>query len=349
MSVAAQTFSRTNLREFAFTMDNFRNREIDHVFSHSPALAIFASQTLGDFGGVKMAGRGHRTESGGHSVVIRVTLGEHAGASRMSGPFGTHNVAPDDNTRLAEANWKFYSHGVAVSEHDLQINSGDFARASFIESQTRNTMRALANLVADDIYSLSSPSTAVTGLDALIDSAANQTALQGLNRTTYTKYNARGISTIGTAPASISFASGSFALQGLADFRTAFDNASEGMIQPNIVLTEYETLRRYEAALQPQERFAGAVPVADGSFKAFAFRGVPVVPDRKCSSGYAYFLRVGDEDGVLLNALSGADFEFGEWKPASNQPVMVRPLYLTAQLTIGNAAYGSNKLTGITD
>jgi hypothetical protein len=107
MSVTAQTFSRTNMREFAFTRDNFRNTYIDHVYDHSPALAIFASQSLGDFGGVQLRGAGHRTEMGGHAIIQPVVLGEHAGASRVSGPFGTHNVSPDDNTRLAEANWCF--------------------------------------------------------------------------------------------------------------------------------------------------------------------------------------------------------------------------------------------------
>jgi hypothetical protein len=346
VAVAVQTFSRTNFREFAFTIDNVKNRVIDHVFSHSPALAIFASQTLGDFGGVQMRGLGHATETGGHAVIKRVTLGEHAGASRMAGPFGTHNVAPDDNTRFAEGNWKFYSHGLAVSEHDLQINRGEFAISSFLEHQTQQVMRSLANLVADDIYADGGAS-AITELPALIN--ASGAAVHGLDGDNYPQYNSRGVSAVGTAAASVSFASGSFAAQGLSDFRAAYDNASEGMIQPNVILTEHATTQRYEAALQPQERFAGAVRVADGSFQSLAFRTTPVIPDRKCDSGSAYFLRVGDDEGVRLHALAGADFDFGEWKPSSNQPVMVRPLFLTCELMIGNRQYGCNKLTGITD
>lgn len=348
MSTFSQTFSRTNLREYAYTIDSIRRRENDHVFSHSPALAIFANQTLGEFGPTRMRGSGHRTEMGGHSIIFRVTLGEYAGAARVAGPYGKHNVAPDDNTRLATANWTFYNHGLAVAEHEVLINRGDAAIANFLEEQTRQVMRALANLVADDIYATSTPTNGLTPLDELI--SADNTSIQGINpQSDDTNYASRGVSAVGTAPASVSFASGSFAAQGISDMRTAFNNASEGLIQPNVILTEYATHERYEGALQPQERFQGAVRVADGSFGALAFRTVPVLADRKCTSGAMYFLRVGDEEGVQFVALEGCDFEFGEWKMPTEQNVMVKPLKLTCQLTIGNRQYGCNKLTSITD
>lgn len=345
MSVTQQTFSRTNFREFAFTRDAVRAGFRDHVFTTSPALAIFADQTLGDFGATQMRGVGHSTQEGGHAVILPVTLGEHAGADRMSGPFGTHNVAPDDNERFAEGNWKFYSHGLAVSEHDLGINKGDAARANFISHQTKQVMKAVANLIGDDIYSETSPSTAITALPALL-SADDE--VQGLDGGTYANYNTRGLSDIGTAADTISFTSGSFSNQGIADMRTLFNNASEGLIQPNAFLTDYATYERYEASVQPLERFSGAVAVADASFGSMAFHQKPVLPDRKCNAGYMYAVNAG-EDGIQMICLSDFDFDFKEFKPSSTQPVMVSPLLVTCQLVIHNRAYGSNKMTGITD
>jgi len=345
MSVASQTWSRTNLRQFAFTMDKIKEMEIEHTFSHSPALAIFANQSLGDFGGVQLAGRGHMTEGGGHAIVKRVTLGEHAGATRMASDYGTHNVAPDSNTRLAEGTWKFYSHGLAMSGHEQRINRGDVQIASFIESQTKAVLRALANMIADDIYASTTAANAITSIDDLI--SAND-SVHGLSGATYTKYNSRGVSAVGTAPGSVSFTSGSFAGQGLSDMRTCWNNASEGMIQPDVILTTYAVHEFYEGALQPQERFQGAVAVADGSFRALAFKGTPVIPDRKATSGTMFFLSLGGDEGVSLHALSGADFDFGEWKTASNQDVMVRPLFFTGTTMIGNRQFGSNKMNTIT-
>ena len=345
MTVPAQTITRANLREWAFTQDAILPEIQDHVFSHSPSLAILASRDLGDFGGTQLRGRGHRTLGGGHTVMVRARLGEHAGSKRGAGGFDTHNVNPDDNVRMAEFNWKFYTHATAVSEHDLRVNRGPEAISSFLADQTEATVLALANMLAGDIHATAMPANAITPLDDLI--SANDT-VGGLSGGTYTKWNARGVSARGTAPGSVSFASGSFAAQGLSDLRTCYNNASEGMIQPNVVLTEYDTHERYEGVLQPSERFQGAVAVADGSFRALAFRTVPVLADPHCASGLLYTLRVG-RDGIELIFLSGADFDFNDWKPSSNQTVMVRPLEATCALVVHNRQYGSNKLTTISD
>jgi hypothetical protein len=347
MGVAAQTnFTNTNLREFAFTTNVILRDNIDHVFSHSPALAIFADKTLGDFGGVKLRGAGHATQVGGIDVSHRVRLGAHSGAKRGASGFDTHNVAPDDNTRLARANWRWYTHGLAISEHDLRVNRGDAAMASFLEDQTMSVMLALADIIADDIHATATAANGITPINVLI---GNDDTVQLLDGGTYANYNSRGVSARGTSAGSISFASGSFAAQGLADMRTCYNNASEGMIQPECILTDYPTHERYEGALQPQERFAGAVSVADGSFAALAFKGKAVLADAKCTSGYLYMVRVSDGNNIKFRALEGADFSFGDWKASSNQNVRVRPLEVTCALTIGNRRYGNNKLTGITD
>jgi hypothetical protein len=346
MSVASLDFTNSNIREYTFTTNVILRDNIDHVFSHSPTLAIFADKTLGDFGGVKMRGAGHKVQTGGLDVSQRVRLGSHQGAKRGASGFDTHNVAPDQNTLLARANWRWYTHGLVISKHDLRINRGDAAMASFLEDQTVSVMLALADMIADDLHATTAAANGITPLDDLI--SANDT-VQGIAGGTYANFNSRGVSARGTAAASVSFASGSFAAQGLADMRTCFNNASEGMIQPECVITDYPTHERYEGALQPQERFAGAVNVADGSFAALAFKGKPVLADAKCASGYLYMVRVSDGNGIKFCVLEGADFAFGEWKPSSNQTVQVRPLEVTAALMLGNRRYGNNKLTSITD
>ena len=120
------------------------------------------------------------------------------------------------------------------------------------------------------------------------------------------------------------------------------------MIQPTVVLTEYDTHERYEAKLQPQERFASTINVADGSFQALAFRTRPVLGDPTVASGLLYMLRPGD-DGICVIAMDGADFEFDEMKLAGEQGVAVSELEFTGQLVIKNRLYGNNKMSGIAD
>lgn len=347
MAVTSQTYSISDFRAYADTQDAFTPGVVDAVYSHSPTLGIILGRDRGEFGGVQLRGRGSKDQEGGVSVLIHVNLGAHAGAKRGASAWDTHNVDPDDNTRRAQANWRFYTHGLAISNHDLRQNRGIPAMSSFLERQTRLVTLAKAQIMAEDIHSTASPTNAMTSLDSLI--GANDT-LQLLSGSTYDNWNSRGLSARGTAAASISFGSGSFAAQGLPDFRTAFHNASEGMQQPDVIITDYATHERYEGSLQPLERFQGAVNVADGSFQALAFKGKPVLADPDCASGAAYFISLDSDDGVYFKTLSGANFEWDPegFKRSSNQTVMVRVLETTGQLCIGNRRR-SNKLTGITD
>lgn len=352
--ISSFTLSRSNWREYAYATDAYRTERANAAFANSPALAIFAAETLVDQPGlgmgpgpIPMFGEGAVDQEGGPAILRFVILGEYAGATATSGPFGTHNVAPDENERPSEVNWKFYVHGLAVSEHDLEVNRGDVAVANFLERQTDQVLQATANLLAGDIYSLTVGANSINSIPVLIN--ANDT-IQGLSGASFVNWNARGLSPVGTVPSLISFASGSFAAQGLADMRRLVNNASEGLIQPNIILTEYQTVERYEASLQPQERFAGAVTAADGSFPSMAFRTIPVVPDRLCTSGHMFALRVGDRtNGIEMDFLNGARFNFGDWKPSQTQNAMVRPLKATTNLSIGNRKFSHNKATSITD
>ena len=345
MSVASQTITQTDLRTYAFTRDHVLEGNMDHVFSHDPMTAIFLDKTLGNFGGVRMRGQGRRDQVGGAEVHVRVRLGKHAGGKWMAGPWDTHSVTPDDNTRLAQANWTHASGALVISDTDKAVNQGVEAMASFVADQTESVMLSLADDIGDALQVVASPANACTSLSSLI--SAND-SVQALSGATYDNYNARGISARGTAAGSISFASGSFAAQGLADMRTAFNNASEGTIQPTVIVTTYSTHERYEGSLQPQERFQGAVSVADGSFGALAFRTVPVLASPKTPSGYMWFLRPGD-DGVCIKNLSGISFEFAPFKSGSNQETHVSELQWKGQFIIKNRRYGCNKLDTISD
>jgi hypothetical protein len=348
MTVAGLTLSRTNWREYAYATDAIRRERANLAFSNSPALAMFASETLtddpNDYG---MRGMGRVVQTGAPAILRFVTLGEHAGAAAVSGPFGQHNVDPDENDRPSEVNWKFYNHGLAVSEHDLRVNRGDTAIANFLDRQTSNVLMALGNFLATDIYATAVGANNINSLPALLNF---NDSVQGISGQTFLPWNIRGLSVLGTAPASISMTAGSFAASGLTNMRRLVNNAEEGMIRPNVILTEYATIERYEASLQPQERFQGAVKVADGSFPSLAFRTIPVIPDRKCTSGNVFALRVGDRThGIEMDFLAGATFTFNDWKPSQTQNAMVRPLEATCNLSIGNRQFGSNRMTGVTD
>jgi hypothetical protein len=345
MSVAAQTITRTDLRVYAFTRDKVLKGTRDHVFNHDPLTAMFLGKDLGSFGGVKMRGLGKSNQVGGASVMIRVRLGKHSGSKFMAGPWDTHSVTPDDNVRLAEANWIHASGALVVTDTDKGINRGDEAMASFIADQTESVMLSLVDTIGVSLQTATPGANAPTPLDYLINDTDIAT-LQGLTTANYAKYNSRGISKRGTAPGSVTYGSGSFAQQGIPNMRTCYNNASEGTFQPNAIVCTYLVHEYYEGALQPLERFVGAVNTADASFESLAFRKTPVMASPNTPDGYMWMLRIGD-DGVQVKMLDGFDFHFAPFKDGSNQETHVSELQWKGQLIIQNRQYGSNKLTGI--
>ncbi len=345
MTVAEQTITRTDLRVYSFTRDSVLEGNRDHVFSHDPFAAIMLGRDLGDFGPTKMTGAGNSDQPGGHTIQFRVRLGKHTGAKRMAGPTDTHSVDPDDNTRLAEANWTHYSGALVISDSDKGYNRGPDQMADFIEDQTIEVLTTSIDQVAADLQTSNSAVNAVTSMDDLI--AAGSSTVQGLSAGTYSLYASRGLSARDTAPGSVSFASGSFAAQGISNMRTGFNNASEGTYRPNAIITTYDVHQFYEGVLQPQERFMGAVNVADASFQSLAFRTVPVLASPNTPGGFMWFVRVG-KDGVEVKFLEGFSFHFADFKSSTNQETHVSELQIKAQQMIHNRRFGNNKMTGIT-
>jgi hypothetical protein len=346
MSVPAQTITQTDLRVYAATRDFVHRETQDHVFSHDPGTAIFLDKQLGDFGGVRMRGAGRMDQRGGASVQTRVRLGAHTGSKWMSGAWDTHNVSPDDNVRLTQANWMHASGALVLSDTDKAIHQGTENIADFVADQTESVMLALADDIGTALQAVTNPANSITSLYSLI--GANDTTVQNLNAQTYSAWNSRGVSARGTAAASISFASGSFAAQGIADMRTARQNCTEGNIGPTVILGDSVNYNRYEGSLQPQERFAGSMLTADASFNALAFHQIPFLVSPKTPSGVLYFLRPG-RDGVSIVNLSGISFEFKPFKQGSNQETHVSELQWKGQFVIKNRLYGNNRLISITD
>ena len=339
MSVATQSETRVVDRILAFTRDVIEREAQDHAFNHSPLLAAITGRILGDGFGGESAGAMRQTQTGGESIVIRMNLGKNAGVKRKSGPWDTNNNAPSDTVRFSRANWKLYTVPVVLADHELQVNTGDSAIASLLQNETTNAMRSVADTVGDDLYQNNGNSSAVSCLADLVGIGT----VQGLNPTTYPVFASRGVTARGTATASITFAGGSFATTGISNWRLAFNNASEGMIKPNFIVTDWATYAYYEGQLQPQEQFVDT-RIGDAGFENFRFKTAPVMADDKCPSGITYFLNT---EYLKFYVLSGADFDLGEFERVTDQSARIAQISVTGNLCVLNRKY-LNKVTGQT-
>lgn len=342
MSVATLSETRTYNRVLELSLDKILPGIKENAFDHKPLLSILAGKlNTSMFGQNAMQARGKKVLNGGTTIEKKLNLGKNTNVKTLSSNYDTVDTTPNDSVRHGRASWKEYVGAITVPKFETLANQSPEAIASILETEATLTVGSLADFLGGHIYDNAGVGSRVTSISTLIN--ANN-SVQGLDGGTYTRWNSRGKSARGTVPASISFASGSFAAQGIQDMRLAWLNAEEGTMKPHAVFTTHTVFSYYEGSLQPQERFMDS-RTADGGFVQLRFKEAPIFADPDCGSGLMYFLNF---DNLYLSVMSGADFTRGDFIEDSESMVSVSKVYLVCQMFIENRFAGNNKLTSIT-
>lgn len=343
MSVPTITETRTYGRILSTTKDAILPGIQNVAYDVSPLMSAFVGR-LNDaqFGPVRMMGRGRATQEGGASVEIYHRLGRNATAQTLLGPWAMADTTPQDNIRFSRSNWALYDSTATVAEAETLYQRGDAAIARIVTEESTDAVTSVVDLVGDHCYDNGGDATRVTSLNQLAN--ANDT-LQGLSGATFPRWNSRGLSPRGTAPAAVTFAAtaGGFAATGINDMRTSWLNASENNRQPHGGYTSYQVFGFYEAAIVPQERFTNTT-LADAGFQQLAFKTTPVFPDSKSPAGSFYWVNF---DAVQLTILAGAEFQLGDFIEGQQQHAMTAKCLFIGQLTCKDRRF-VNRFAGIT-
>jgi len=286
------------------------------------------------------SGTGAKAVSG-ESIYVRVKLGTNGSARRLASGFSEFSSDTSDTVRGLRANWKLYGSTAVMSNFDRRNNRGSGQISDLWMHKHSDSTSALVDMFAEDLFSTSSPANAVTSLDDII--SAND-SIQGASGATYAHWNSRGLQAKGTAASSITFAGGSFASTGLSNWRIAHMNASEGSIRPNVILTNDDVFRWYEASLTPQVRFSSSDSVGELGFETLMFRNSKLFHDPYCSSGYTYFINT---DHLYLAYAEGALFDMSPVSDQAFQDAFSVKIVLQANLVCSGRKF-QNKVTGQT-
>jgi len=207
-----------------------------------------------------------------------------------------------DTRVLLKYNPRFATANVALAGTDLVANN----TVRKVLDLTKIEMISRAQDLADGIGSMlwgtgsGNNSKDFLGLGACVDDGSTVATIGGLSRSTYTTL----CSTV-TASATLS----------LATMRTLFNTIADATVVPTRAYTDYPTWALYEQLLQPQEKIfkeVNIVPNYKGyeGFSGLMFAGLEIVPDRKATTGYLYFLNENFLDfyglDVELDAFEGA-------------------------------------------
>lgn len=230
--------------------------------------------------------------------------------------FDTLPTSASDVRVLMVYNPRFYAINVALPGTEIAANN----TIQKVMDLATIEMRSRAQDMADDIGTLmyadgtGNSNKDFLGLAAIVDDGNSVASIGGLSRTTYT-----------TLASTVTASSGTLSL---AKLRTLYNAIGDVTQFPSSMYTTFTVNALYEQLLQPQERIMKDVKLAENfkgytGFKAMEFAGMPMIPDRKCTSGVLFML---NEDYLDFYALPTAIPQFGG-----------EPAPVASKLMVGNS------------
>lgn len=196
---------------------------------------------------------------------------------------------------LMKYNPAFNEANVALATTDVAANNTLRKVLDLTEVEMISRAQDLADSIGTQFYGSQSSATDFLGLGNIVSATGS---IGGLSRSTYT-----------TLQSTVTDSSGTLSL---FKMRTLWNAIADGEVQPTEAFTDYPTWALYESLLQPQERINKEVNVAPNfkgytGYQSLMFAGLPVTPDRKCTTGYLYFLNTDFLNFYTLDMLGGLD------------------------------------------
>lgn len=232
---------------------------------------------------------------------------------------------------IGRYNWKQYAVSVGITGLEKRNNQGEAAMINLLSSKAKQAEMSLRDRMSVDSFAdgTGNGSKNLTGLAAIVSATAT---VGGIAPATYTWWKS-----------DVTSSAGSFAATGIDKMRTTFNNITFGNDKPDFCVTTQSVYEFYEKALQPQERFSSNT-TADAGFMNLTFKGVPIVFDRDCTSGYMYFL---NSKYLSFVVHKDADFSTGPFVTPENQDVSTAMILFQGNLTTNNRRK-LGVITGIT-
>lgn len=292
------------------TLANYEKTLVDNIYT-SRALFFMLKES------------GSIRKQGGNKIVLPTIYSGNTTASSYEGA-DTLSTTPQTGISASEYAWKQYAASVTISGIEEAMNNG--------EQEVIDLLQAKVEQAEESIYEgmdvmffgdgTGNGGKNWNGLANLV--AQNATAVGGIDPSTDTFWQ--------------SYIEATAEPLSLAKMNTAFNTVSGGSDTPNVILTTQTLYEKYEALLQPQERFTD-VKTADGGFVNLTFKQKPVTYDPYCTAGSMYFLNT---KYLKLILHSDKAWKATPFVTPANQDIR------TAQiLTYGNLCVSSRRRQGV--
>jgi len=308
----------------ATTLQNYAKSLPDQVFKRTVLLHLL--------GGQGNAGEGQARYSfpsqTGRSIVQPLLYGDQAAV----GSFDDDDIfdAPSrGGITAAEYPWKHMYGSVFFTGEEMAVNSGPEAAVSLLKARLSQVERTMAKALNAMLFGdgTGNSSKDLQGLAILIDNAGT---LGGIDRSdALNAWWDASETALGTALT-------------LAAMRAKYNDLVDGVEKPSHIITTQAVFEQYEALMEDTIRHEDT-DLGDMGFDSLMFKSTPVVFDRDCQSGVAYFLNL---DYIELVTLAGEWFKPSGWLVPVNQDGMYKNIILRGNLTQTNGSL-QGKITTI--
>lgn len=246
----------------ATTLANHKDTLVDNVFSARPL-----AYALKEAGQIRQVG-------GGHKIVLPLIHALNQATGSYSGDDSLSTTA-SEGLSAAEYDWKQFYATITITGIQEAMNSSVEQVIDLLEAKTMQAEETITEKLDEMFFGDGSGNSDkdFNGLKNLV--AQNSSDVGGIDPSSDSYWESYIEDTSETLTQ--------------AAMRTAYNTVSVGADQPKWILTEQDLFEKYEALLQPQERFTDTA-TADAGFQNLLFKGAKVTYDQYCDSGYMYFL-----------------------------------------------------------
>lgn len=288
----------------------------DQVFNQRPL-----SQWLHSGGRFKVI-------DGGYELRQGLLYGTNSTAGWYSG-YDTIDVQPQEGVTTAVFSWKQGGVSVVYSGKELRQNKGSRTKIyDLIKTKQMQAEESMANVVTTGLYSdgTGTSSKQLTGLAAMCETTPGSTSYASVP-TANTQWRNQADASVGAAATNL-----------LSAMRTQYNNASNGLgpagTAPDFIVTDQTTHEAYEALMTPQLRYTSTTG-NDIGIQAPQFKGVPVVWDPACTSGYMYMLN-GRHISLVVHRDANMTMAEGGFVRPANQDGYIGVMLLMGNLVTNN-------------
>lgn len=324
----------------------------------------------------------------GKNKVVNIKYRKQGNGGSFSGldTFATNYL---DTTLQLVFEPRFYEQPLVFSGTDLSISKGPEAVIDYYKTRGEEVAQEMADGVGTLLYGdgTGNGGKDFLGLRAIIDDGTNVATYGGLNRGTYTEAAFAG----GLDPSRTGFGVGSLIggnYKGSVGTLTmdildsAYRAAWSGNYRPNLIITTKEIFRIIEKLFQPVTNFQNLQTqtptllntkaiqplMAQQGYSSLHYKGIPVLVDEKCPSGYLFMLNTEtlelpvldmwdtDPIEVMTSTIEGQydknmeksiGFSISKQVRPVNQYGIVQHMYFGGQFYCTNPKYNTT-LAGIT-